>query len=267
MLSCTRYYQTSIKASANAHMNCCNQEKGKTQHICNACRSFTVTEKAATYPGQLLKGDCLNVTESRLGWVKACLAMPWVYIYLASFVMTCKTLQVQQKQLDELYHASKARLTIPSTIFYMPPASVVHASQWANMSSRQHPSACLHGYVSADLAWKVQLNECYVLCHIFCISARRYTARGVPGEGKAAPEECELVTPHIHRASSSYSWKSSLLIQPSWASQFCQWTTACTPRILANAVKKICWDGNSQICRANTKLWRCGQALYVMFGL
>lgn len=45
--------------------------------------------------GQPLKGDCLNVTETRLDPVKACLAMPWVYMYLASFVMTCTPIQVQ----------------------------------------------------------------------------------------------------------------------------------------------------------------------------
>ena len=57
-----------------------------------------MTAKVANSPGQLLKGDCLNVTETRLGPVKACLAMPWVYVYLASFVMTCKTTYVQQNQ-------------------------------------------------------------------------------------------------------------------------------------------------------------------------
>lgn len=86
--------------------------KGKPQHICNACRTLKVTAymliQVACSPGQLLKGDCLNVTETRLGPVKACLAMPCVYMYLASFVMTCKTLQLQQKQKDEQYHALKA---------------------------------------------------------------------------------------------------------------------------------------------------------------
>lgn len=61
----------------------------------------------ATSAGQLLKGDCLNVTETRLGPVRACLAMPWVYMYLASFVMTCKTIQVQVK-MKQNDHALKA---------------------------------------------------------------------------------------------------------------------------------------------------------------
>lgn len=66
-LSCTRYCPTSIKAPSNAHMNSCQHAKGKPQHICNARRTFTATAEAASNPGQLLKGDCLNVTETRLG--------------------------------------------------------------------------------------------------------------------------------------------------------------------------------------------------------
>ena len=84
-------YQPHLKQSPGAHMTV-NREQGNSMP-----QRIGSDYMVAANHGQALKGDCLNVTETRLGPVKACFAMPWVYMYLASLVITCKIIQVHLK--------------------------------------------------------------------------------------------------------------------------------------------------------------------------